>query len=131
MPFLERAILKTGYLRIKLMGAKRKPDLIDELLEKIEKLSPEQRRVLMQKANRLIQQENGPTVRVEPFPLEPPFEVKVPVVAKMWKLRQQIAASGEPPLSREEIDELIAEQRGRLDHYYPIRNNSHGSKTQA
>jgi hypothetical protein len=109
----KHAILKAGCSRMKFMGAKRKPDLIDELLEKIEKLSPAERHELVRRAKRLMDVEfqQSPPLQEE----TPPFELKTELAKDLWTLRQQIIASGEPLLDYEDLQAEIAERRGGIE----------------
>lgn len=43
---------------------------------------------------------------------EPEFQPKTPLGRRLWELRKQIVASGEPLLEWEDLEREIAERRG-------------------
>jgi len=43
---------------------------------------------------------------------EPEFQPKTPLGHRLWELRKQIVASGEPLLDLEDLEREIAERRG-------------------
>jgi hypothetical protein len=45
---------------------------------------------------------------------EPKFQPKTPLGRRLWELRQQIVASGEPMLDWKDLEREIAERRGGI-----------------
>ncbi len=89
------------------MAAKRKTDLIDDLLRQIEKLPQDQQRELIQRLKSLEK-----SVKLNPSP-DLGFTPETELAQKLWAIRQKIEAAGIPLLSREELDAELKEQRER------------------
>ncbi|MGG6267326.1 hypothetical protein ACQ4M3_22595 [Leptolyngbya sp. AN03gr2] len=73
------------------------------IIEKIDQLDPEQQQQVWEFINTL------------PKPTEKP-EIS-PLGRKLRELRAQIVASGEPLLSREDLDRELAERRGGVSNW--------------
>jgi hypothetical protein len=72
------------------------------IIEKINHLAPEQQQQVWEFINTLLQSE------------EPEIS---PLGKKLRELRAEIVASGEPLLSREQLDHEIAERRGGVGNW--------------
>jgi hypothetical protein len=48
---------------------------------------------------------------------EPEFQPKTPLGRRLWELRKQIVASGEPLLDSEDLEREIAERRGGVSEH--------------
>ena len=45
---------------------------------------------------------------------QPPFVLRTPLAKRLWELRQEILASGDPLLSLDEVRKEVQERRGGL-----------------
>jgi hypothetical protein len=56
-----------------------------------------------------------PMIGQQPTPdFERPYRPRTPLGARLWEIRQRVVASGEPLLSREEIEQEVENRRSKV-----------------